>query len=154
MVPRGKAPKVSIWIRKKILKKGTLGVPQCKMECHSGTLPVRRRSHMESKDSIMTSRVPPGESPRVMGRTPLSGEKRIRNLFNGGSDRMPKGQKLVLRITRGRERKGTKQFNPTIPNKWIDKPPSNGRNRGERRGSKNRDGKGKGHVVHIPSIQK
>ena len=47
---------------------------------------------------------------------------------------MPKGDKLVLRITGSGEREGTKKFNLAISNKGIDEPPSNGRNRGQRRG--------------------
>ena len=101
----------------------------------------------------MTCRVPPGEGPGVAGRTSPSGKKRIRDLFDSRTDSVPKGQKLVFGIAGSRKGEGTEEFNPMIFDKRVNKPPGNERNRGRRKGRKNRNSKGKGCMVRIPSIQ-
>ena len=108
---------------------------------------------MEGEDCIATSGVPPGEGPRVAGRTSPSSKKRVRDLLNCRVEIMPEGQKLVPRVTRCRKGEGTKEFNPAIFNKRIYKPPGNGRDRRWRERRKKWKSKGKGRMVQIPGIQ-
>ena len=95
------------------------------------------RGILKYKEGITASRTPPGEGVSPARATTMGSKKRIGNMGNGVTNRLPESQKLVAGVTGRGKGKLVKELNPSVMDQRVDEPAHDQRNGGFlRNGSK------------------